>query len=148
MVQQSLSRLEYLCSNIPAKLIALTEDEFSKKPAPEKWSKKEILGHLIDSATNNHHRFVRAQFEDKPLIKYYADDWVNASQYQLMPTRHMVYFWQMYNLHIALLIKQMPEAMMEKECNDGDPVPHTLAWLFDDYVVHLEHHLRQIVEYT
>ncbi len=107
-----------------------------------------MLGHLIDSATNNHHRFVRAQFEDSPLITYNADDWVAASGYQTMSTRHLMYFWQMYNLHILEVIRRMPKEMMERECHSGDDSPHTLAWLFDDYVVHLEHHLGEMVEYT
>jgi len=147
MTQKSLSRLEYLGSIIPAKLLALSDDEFSKKPSPKKWSKKQMLGHLIDSATNNHHRFVRAQFEDKPLITYNADEWVDASRYQSMPTRHLVYLWQLYNLHITLLIKQIPTALMQKECDSGDTSLHTLEWLFDDYVVHMEHHLKLLVEY-
>jgi DinB superfamily len=147
MIAASLTRLEFLCRIIPAKLAEFKEEEWTARPSPEKWSKKEILGHLIDSATNNHHRFVRAQFEDRPLITYNADDWVAASHYQNLPVRHMLYFWQLYNLHIALIIHQLPEAVMERECNSGDEEPHTLAWLFDDYVVHLEHHLREMVEY-
>lgn len=148
MTTKSFNRLEYLCTTIPAKFAALTEDEWTTKPSLEKWSKKEMLGHLIDSATNNHHRFVRAQFEDKPLITYNADDWVAASSYQAMPTRHLMYFWQMYNLHILEVIRRLPEEILERECYTGDEMPHTLGWIFDDYVVHLEHHLGEMVEYT
>ena len=147
MTTKSFNRLEYLCTTIPAKFAALTEEEWTLKPSPEKWSKKEMLGHLIDSATNNHHRFVRAQFEESPLITYDADDWVGASRYQMMTTRHLMYFWQMYNLHILELIRRMPKEMFEKECQTVDDVPHTLEWIFEDYVVHLEHHLGEIVEY-
>ena len=106
-----------------------------------------MLGHLIDSATNNHHRFMRAQFENSPLITYNADDWIAASGYQTMPTRHLMYFWQMYNLHILEVIRRMPEEILERECYTGDEMPHTLGWIFDDYVVHLEHHLGEMVEY-
>lgn len=115
---------------------------------PDKWSKKEILGHLIDSATNNHHRFIRAQFEDKPHIAYQADAWVSANHYQDLPTQHLISLWQVYNLHIAKVIEQIPAELMLRECHTGDAKPHTLKWLFDDYVVHLEHHLHQLVEYT
>ena len=144
---QSLDRLTHLCTIIPDKFTALSEAEWTTRPAPEKWNKKEILGHLIDSATNNHHRFVRAQFEDKPLITYNADDWVAASRYQHMPVPHLVAFWQIYNLHIAELIRQIPPEIMARECHTGDEAPHTLAWIFGDYVVHLEHHLREMVDY-
>ena len=148
MTQASLSRLDYLCHVIPKKLAECSDADFASKPSPAKWSKKETLGHLIDSATNNHHRFVRAQFEDRPMVTYNADEWVAASRYQMMPARHLIYLWQLYNLHILELIKRMPAEVMELECRTGDESVHTLAWLFDDYVVHLEHHLRQMVEYT
>jgi hypothetical protein len=138
MVTESITRLEYLCRIIPPLLLKIKEVDFSHQLAPGKWSKKETLGHLIDSATNNHHRFVRAQFEDKPLA---------ASHYQTMSSVHMISFWHLYNHHIAELIKQLPADILERECNSGDEVPHTLAWLFDDYVVHLEHHLGEMVEY-
>ena len=148
MVSASLARLDYLCSIVPGLLSKLSEEEISFRPAPTKWSIKETLGHLIDSATNNHHRFVRAQFEDKPLITYNADDWVAASHYQTMSSVHMISFWHLYNHHIAELIKQIPAEILERECNSGDESPHTLVWLFDDYVVHLEHHLGEMVEYN
>lgn len=148
MTSSSLSRLEYLCSILPGILSNITDEAFSEKPAPDKWSKKEILGHLIDSATNNHHRFVRAQFEDKPLIDYHAETWVSASHYQALPCHHLISFWLLYNLHLAEIIRHMPPEMMQRECQSGDPSPHTLEWLFDDYVVHLEHHLHQLVDYS
>jgi hypothetical protein len=89
-----LNRLQHLITNIPAKLLAIPEEEFSRKPAPGKWSKKEIIGHLIDSATNNHHRFIRAQFEDVPTITYQQNDWNAASRYNDMEGRHVISFWQ------------------------------------------------------
>ena len=148
MVTESITRLEYLCQIIPPLLLKIKELDFAQRPSPGKWSIKETLDHLIDSATNNHHRFVRAQFEDKPLITYNADDWVAASHYQTMPMTHMTSFWQLYNLHLAELIRQLPADVLKRECESGDESPHTLAWLFDDYVVHLEHHLGEMVEYT
>jgi hypothetical protein len=76
MINAALNRLEYLLKTIPALLNALDENEFSFKPAENKWSKKEILGHLIDSASNNHQRFVRAQFEEHANIFYHQNEWV------------------------------------------------------------------------
>ena len=137
-----------MCQIIPPLLLKIKEVDFAQRPSPGKWSIKETLGHLIDSATNNHHRFVRAQFEDKPLITYNADDWVAASPYQTMSSVHMISFWHLYNHHIAELIKKLPEEMLASECYSGYDTPRTLAWLFDDYVVHLEHHLGEMVEYT
>ena len=148
MTSPSLTRLELLCQIIPPLLSKLSEEDISFKPKPGKWSIKETLGHLIDSATNNHHRFVRAQFEDKPTITYNADDWVGASHYQAMPTQLLISFWHNYNLYLAELIRQQPDEIMSKECYSGYETPRTLEWLFDDYVVHLEHHLREMVEYV
>lgn len=70
-----INRLEYLCNTIPELLIQIDEQIFSEKINPAKWSKKEILGHLIDSATNNHHRFVRVQFETNLKISYDQNKW-------------------------------------------------------------------------
>ena len=143
--EQSLKRLQYLVDTIPDLLKNIPELEFSNKPAPDKWSKKEIIGHLIDSATNNHHRFVRAQFEDKPTILYNQDQWNDHSYYPQMESRHVIVFWEMYNRHIIELIKHMPKTQLEKVCLMSDGNNYTLAWLFDDYVRHAEHHLRQVL---
>ena len=70
MTDIAIKRLEFLCVIIPPLLNEMGEPAFSLKPAANKWSPKEIIGHLIDSATNNHQRFVRVQFEDTPAIVY------------------------------------------------------------------------------
>lgn len=148
MLSSSLSRLRYLCEMIPEVLVAFDDSEWAIQASPEKWTKKQILGHLIDSATNNHHRYIRAQFQDKPSIDYHAESWVRANHYQMMDPHHLIHFWSIYNQHIAKVISQMPAEVMQRECYSGDESPHTLQWLFDDYVVHVEHHLHQLVEYT
>src|SRR4249920_4023557 len=89
-VETCLAQLIHILDTIPAKLRAFTEEEFSAIPAPGKWSKKQILGHLIDSATNNHHRFVRAQFDVKPTILYQQELWNEFSYYQSMPQEHVI----------------------------------------------------------
>lgn len=142
----TLHRLQNLVSTIPEILRNIPEIEFSHKPAPDKWSKKEIIGHLIDSATNNHHRFVRAQFEEKPTILYNQDQWNHHGYYQQMNSLHIISFWEMYNRHIIGLIKRIPKDQLEKECLMSDGNAYTLSWLFDDYVRHAEHHLRQITQ--
>src|SRR6185503_8328289 len=98
--EQILDQLQYLVDTIPGILKNIPENEFSGKPAPDKWSKKEIIGHLIDSATNNHHRFVRAQFEEAPIILYDQDEWNNHGYYQKMDGHQLITFWEMYNRHI------------------------------------------------
>lgn len=66
MIKETILRLQFLIDTIPSLLTEIDEVQFSNKPNFEKWSKKEIIGHLIDSATNNHQRFVRCQFENVP----------------------------------------------------------------------------------
>lgn len=139
-----MAQFIHLLDTIPSQLRSLSEEEFSLIPAPGKWSKKQIIGHLIDSATNNHHRFVRAQFDDKPKILYDQELWNQHSYYQDMSQEHIISFWEKYNRHIVELMKRLPAEMFEKECTMSDGRGYTIEWVFEDYVRHLEHHLRQI----
>ncbi len=147
MLKQTINRLQHLCDTFPNLLTAIPEKDFSYKPSENKWSKKEILGHLIDSATNNHQRFVRVQFEDVPAISYDQDKWNNHSYHNQTNSKLLIYFWAMYNRHLAELIKLIPDEKLTRECNTGEEKNVTLLWLIEDYVRHLEHHLKQIVNY-
>lgn len=147
MIEFAIKRLEYLCDIIPQLLTEIDEQTFSVKPNPNKWSKKEIIGHLIDSATNNHQRFVRGQFEDVPKIVYDQNKWNEFNFYQKMDGQQLISFWTIYNRQIAELIKNIPEENLNKECKSGDDKNLTLDFLINDYVEHLEHHLRQVVTY-
>ncbi len=147
MIEASIKRLEYLCNTIPTLLEKIEEPAFSLRPSPTKWSKKEILGHLIDSATNNHQRFVRAQFEEIPKIVYDQDNWNEFSYYQKLDKQQLVNFWTVYNLQLAALVRNISPENLQRECITSDNEKHTLTFLFNDYVEHLEHHLRQIVTY-
>lgn len=148
MTEQSLARLQYLCDTIPTLLYAIDEVAFSLKPAPEKWSKKQIIGHLIDSAANNHQRFVRTQFEQIPIISYDQNKWNAFSFYDQMNGSQVISFWAAYNKHLVELISLIPTENLERACNTGGPQSHNLAFLVDDYVAHLEHHLKQVVHYN
>ncbi len=147
MIKFAIKRLEYLCDIIPQLLTEIDEQTFSVKPKPNKWSKKEIIGHLIDSATNNHQRFVRGQFEDVPKIVYDQNKWNEFNFYQKMDGQQIISFWTIYNRQLAELINNIPEENLSKECKSGDDKNLTLGFLINDYVEHLEHHLRQVVTY-
>jgi hypothetical protein len=147
MIQESIQRLNYLCNAIPPLLSGLEEAHFTHKPAPHTWSKKEIIGHLIDSATNNHQRFVRGQFEEVPVIYYDTDAWNDHGYYNQIDSRQIISFWTFYNKQLLALIQLIPEALLTREVNTGGTTNETLGFLIDDYVVHLEHHLHQVVEY-
>lgn len=86
------------------------DDEMSqRRPAPGKWSPREIVGHLIDSASINHQGFVRASFQDALVFPGYDQDaWVTAQRYQDAPWRELVTLWRTFNLHIARLMESTP----------------------------------------
>jgi hypothetical protein len=127
------------------RLRRLGEAEVAHKPAPDRWSKKEILGHLIDSAANNHQRFVRAQFVDElQSPRYHQEEWVRCQDYQSADWPALVTLWQAYNDHLAHVIAKIPAAKMGTPCRIGDNPPMTLAALIEDYGKHMEHHLRQL----
>jgi hypothetical protein len=147
MIKDSINRMQYLCDTIPALLLNIEEEEFSRKPAPNKWSKKEILGHLIDSAANNHQRFVRVQFEDVPLIKYDQDNWTRHSFHQNISGKKVIEFWVVHNKYLVEILKNIPETALSRKCNWGKENPVTLEFVINDYVKHLEYHLGQIVNY-
>ena len=126
-------------------LRSLPEAEVSHKPTPERWSKKEILGHLIDSACNNHQRFVRAQLGGELFFPGYEQEgWARCQGYATANWSLLVDLWAAYNRHLAEVIARLPEAAQSLVCRIGNGEPVTLAWLVEDYVRHLDHHLAQI----
>ncbi|HMH31636.1 MAG TPA: DinB family protein [Puia sp.] len=124
----------------------ILEGEFSFKPLPHKWSRKEILGHLVDSAQNNLRRFIVAQYEDSPNIVYRQEDWVAISHYQDYPTRHLIQIWKLVNLHICQVLEATSAEQAKRLCRTGGLQAHSIEWLAEDYIKHLLHHLHQILE--
>ena len=142
----AVDRLENLCKSMPTLLHNISDVEFNYKQTSEKWSKKQILGHLIDSATNNHQRFIRSQFEYVPIISYDQNKWNVFNYYQQIKVGQLIIFWASYNLQLVALYKLIPSANLKNECNTGGQNNVTIEWLFNDYVSHLEHHLQKILE--
>lgn len=147
MTNQALEKLHYIVEKVPKLLSQISEEKISEKPSPNKWSKKEIIGHLIDSATNNHHRFIRGQFEDIPDIRYDQDEWNKYSFYQQMDSKQIILFWTIYNKQLIEIIKRIKIDNLKKKIKVGDNLL-TIEFLFNDYVEHMEHHLKQIVKYV
>ena len=137
-------------------LDAMPAEVATRRPAPGKWSPIEILGHLIDSASNNHQRFVRAQFsEDLRFDGYAQDAWVLAQAYQAAAWPDVVSLWRSLNLHLAHVMEQTPRVELERlrtvhnlDQLAWEVVPRdestTLEYFMRDYVGHLKHHLQQI----
>src|ERR1043165_7097819 len=118
-LQATIERFTYALNIVPPLLHKMDEHTFSVKPSPDKWSKKEILGHLIDSAANNHQRFVRAQFEHEPSIVYDQDKWNEFSYQALMRKEDLIDFWLNYNRYLLKLIKLIPNFKLSKTIRVG-----------------------------
>jgi hypothetical protein len=120
--------------------------DWESKPAPGKWSNKEIIGHLIDSAMINLQRFVRCTYEENFKLIYEQDEWVAAQRYQEMDIDHLLELWQSLNLQIARVIDKYPPERLKAKCdnNKREVSLHTVEWLAQDYIGHLQHHLNQI----
>jgi len=146
MIENALNRLKYILDTVPKILTEIGERKMSIKPLPNKWSKKEIIGHLIDSATNNHQRFVRGHFEHNPEIRYDQNKWNEFSFYQEIDSNQIITFWTIYNIQLLEIISRISADNLKKQVKVGDDLL-TIEFLIVDYVEHLEHHLKQVIEY-
>jgi DinB superfamily len=143
---QSISEELKAILQVTDRLRSIDEQAASFRPAPGKWSKKEILGHLIDSATNNHQRFVRLQSTTKvELPGYDQDTWVRLQHYQDRPWDEIVSLWQMYNAHLAEVIRHADPNTTLNTWRTPNGQEMTLEFIMRDYVVHMRHHLEQIL---
>lgn len=140
------NQLLYWIEEAPARLGKFTEAEISKRPLPNKWSKKEILGHLCDSAVNNYQRFVKIQYEAQPyeVHKYDQNQWVAIQNYQDIPFSDILNLWISLNKQIAAIIIRIPEEKLQHACKIGSDQLETLEWLVRDYLDHMQHHFKQI----
>ena len=112
---------------------------------PGRWVAKEILGHLIDSAANNHQRFVRAQLVNPlALPDYDQEAWVALHRYRERPWSELVDLWLALNVHLAVVMEGVPEEKLQTPCRIGDGEPGTLESWMRHYLEHLKHHLVQI----
>ncbi len=141
-----LNRLEDLLKYGQNYFNQATDYEISKKPNPEKWSRKEILGHLIDSAINNLQRFTEIQFENKPykIRKYNQAELVKANDYQNSEVEEVLKLWISINNRIKNLIKQQTKETLNFKIELDNGTISDLRFLIVDYVDHLEHHINQI----
>jgi hypothetical protein len=143
---QTADRLARVLAATPLRLADVTDADASRPPAPGQWSKKQILGHLIDSASNNHQRFVRAQLAPSLEIpSYEQESWVAAQSYATESWPDLVNLWLLYNRHLLHVIRAMPDTCLPVPCAIGGSAPVPLAEVISSYLEHMEHHLGQIL---
>ena len=147
MMENAIRELREVVIEFSKKTSAISDSEFSAKPLENKWSKKEVLGHLIDSASNNLRRFICGQYEEAPKIIYQQDFWVAANNYRNIEKENVIQLWRLINSQICEVLRTMPEQNGTLMCDTGrDKVQlHSIDWLAEDYVKHLKHHLNQIL---
>jgi DinB superfamily len=145
-MKQTIEQLQNIISAFTPQLFQVDEEKLILKTRPEKWSKKEILGHLIDSAQNNIRRFVVAQYEDLPKIVYKQDDWVRIADYQNYPAKDLIELWLLLNKHICIILTNISTDASQKKCDTNDREPNSIEWLAADYNKHLLHHLHQVLD--
>jgi hypothetical protein len=133
----------------PAKprLLEIPPESATQKVSPDAWSKQEILGHLIDSALNNHQRVVRGALNaaaDFP--PYNQNRWVEIQAYNEMDWADLVEFWMQCNFHLCRVLDHLPEEALNNPCNIGKDKSVTLGFVIEDYLRHLMLHIDQILE--
>jgi hypothetical protein len=138
-------KIRSMIAAVKPELEKISEKHAGKKPSPDSWSKKEIIGHLIDSASNNHQRFVRAaQNIATDFPAYDQNRWVEVQGYQEMNWSDLVEFFCQYNNHLCRVLDFFHQDVFSNLCNIGKEKPVTLEFVSKDYVRHLEHHLKQL----
>lgn len=126
----------------------LTEERLATRPAPNKWSKKEELGHLIDSAQNNIRRIIAAQYEKTPNIFYEQDFWVNANDWHNTEGKELITLWRLVNEQFARVVSSLSAEALAMTCNTGktESEIRTLDFIIRDYHKHMRHHLHHLLE--
>jgi hypothetical protein len=127
------------------RLRQVSEPESEKPVLSGGWSRKQVIGHLIDSASNNHQRFVRAaQQSSLDFPGYQQDENIRLQAPQQADWLLLISLWAAYNRYLAHIIARLPESKLETPCRIGSGAPVTLEFIATDYLRHLVHHLSQI----
>lgn len=146
-MQALANHLQTILDNVHAHLSPETLGAWHDKPAPEKWSKAEELGHLVDSAVNNLSRFVRGTYESDFALIYAQHEWVQAQHYREAPLEDVAALWLLLNRQLVRVLRHYPADRLTARCDvskNGVVQVQTIEFLAHDYVAHLQHHLRQL----
>jgi Mycothiol maleylpyruvate isomerase N-terminal domain len=144
-MESQAARLAHIVEAVEPVLARIGEEQSMAPVLPSGWSRKELIAHLIDSASNNHQRFVRASQQDSlDFPEYDQTGNVAVQAPQQAPWPVLVALWTNYNRYLSHIIARLPAQKLQTVCRIGKADPVILSFLVDDYIVHLEHHLKQI----
>jgi len=139
------TRIARVVDSAEALLRQVSEEESRKPVLAGGWSRRKVLGHLIDSASNNHQRFVRASLQDSlEFPAYYQNNWVQLQVPEEASWSLLTALWANYNRYIAHVIAHLPPSKLDVPCRIGTSEAVTLGFLAEDYLRHMLHHLGQI----
>jgi hypothetical protein len=148
-MEKIITAIEENIFNVSGYFLQQTEQLLSQHPAPGMWSKKEIIGHLCDSAFNNIQRFIRAQYEENPVIQYEQDNWVKISAYNSYRKEELITLWQSLNKHLCKILANMPPENYDRVCTmmafGNETKSYSLRWVAEDYLRHMDHHLKKVI---
>jgi hypothetical protein len=147
IMEKTIERLKELLVNGKDSMSTISKEEMTRKSDASKWSKQEILGHLIDSGIQNLQRFNEVQFAAQPYVirRYRQDDLVKSNAYQIAKKEELIGLWTSLNLRIISIMERQIKDTLDYKVKIGK-VTTDLRFLMDDYVDHLEHHLAQILQ--
>jgi hypothetical protein len=146
MPQQLGDRFRLRIEKAQAALQAVREENASQRYPGGTWTRKQVLGHLLDSAVNNHVRFVAATLDGGYKgPKYDADGWVRLHDYANLSWSFLFEQWRVRNTMLAQIVDHVPEQALLAQCTIGDDQPVTLRFIIEDYLDHLDHHVSDIL---
>ena len=146
--RNAMHRLANYIQQLAEQFRSYSLDELTVKTAAGKWSRQEILGHLIDSAINNLKRFTEIQFAEQPyyIQSYRQNEFVIVNNYNHLEVEHLIQLWQSLNQQIIYVVEKIPADKLNYKVDPqyDNHEMKTLGWIICDYVAHLEHHMRQL----
>jgi DinB superfamily len=142
---QALTELQTILDQVTDRLGKISSSESEHKPDPAHWSPKDELGHLLDSAANNHQRIVRAQLENNPAMPGYdGERWVELHAYHQRDWSELINLWKALNTQLLAAARAVSDSAWSRTCTIADSEPLTLKFVFEDYLEHMMHHLQHI----
>lgn len=147
--QKLAADIEHVVDDAARQFTGLPDAVITARPTPGAWSIKETVGHLVDSAANNHQRFVRLQIADDLVFPDYSQDndaWVAIQHYQDAPWTDLLALWRYYNRHLARVVRTVDPTRLDHRWALTETRSMTLGDLMVDYLRHLKDHLRQVHE--